>query len=80
MTNERIKVLLIESRLPEVAISKHFKESLLESNSEVEVEALIEKRKQLVENVRKEFREKYSYPVDDGKPTDEEFIRFAESF
>jgi len=48
MKNERIKVLLIESGLPEVAISKHFKESLLMCSSEVELEALIERRKKLM--------------------------------
>jgi len=80
MTNERIKVLLIESRLPEVAISKHFKESLLMCSSEVEVEALIERRKQLVENVRKEFREKHDVLAGNDRPTDEELADFSDSW
>jgi len=41
MTNESVKVLLVELRLPEIAISKHFKESLLMCSSEMEAEALI---------------------------------------
>jgi len=80
MTNERIKVLLIESRLPEVAISKHFKESLLMSNTEVEVEALIERRKKLVEDVRENFRGTYDFLASDDEPSDEELAEFADSW
>jgi len=78
MTNERVKVLLVVARLLEVAISKHFKESLLMCNSEVEVEALIEKRKQLVEDVRKKFRERHDFLAGDNKPSDEELAEFAD--
>jgi len=80
MTKERIKVLLIESRLPEVAISKHFKESLLMCNTEVEVEALIERRKKLVEDVRENFRERYDFLAADDRPTDEELAEFCDSW
>jgi len=80
MTNERIKVLLIESRLPEVAISKHFKESLLMCSSEVEVEGLIEKRKKLVEDVRKKFREKHDVLASNNEPSDEELAEFSDSW
>jgi len=80
MTNERIKVLLIESRLPEVAISKHFKESLLMCSSEVEVEALIERRKKLVENTRKEFRQKHDFLAGNDEPSDEELTEFNDSW
>jgi len=80
MTNERIKVLLNASRLPEVAISKHFKESLLMCSSEMEAEALIEKRRQLVENVRKEFREKHDVLASNNESSDEELAEFADTW
>jgi len=80
MTNERIKVLLIESGLPEVAISKHFKESLLMCNTEVELEALIEKRKLLVEDVRENFRERYDFLAGNDEPSDEELAEFCDSW
>jgi len=80
MTNERVKVLLNESGLPEVAISKHFKESLLMCSSEVEVEALIERRKKLVEDARKKFREKHDVLASNNEPSDEELAEFADSW
>ena len=80
MTNESIKALLIESGLPEVAISKHFKESLLMCNTEVELEALIERRKKLVEDVREKFRERYDVLAGNDRPTDEELAAFSDSW
>jgi len=80
MTKERIKVLLDESRLPEVVITECFREQLHESNSEVEAKALIERRQKLVEEMKQKANEKRNYPVDDDKPSDEELIKFAESF
>jgi len=80
MTNERIKVLLMVARLSKVAISKHFKESLLMCSSEMEADALIEKRKELVANARKEFRERYDFLASNDEPTDEELVAFCDSW
>jgi len=80
MTNERVKVLLLVAGLPKVAISEHFKESLLMCNSEVEVETLIERRKKLVEDVREKFREKHDVLAGNDRPTDEELAEFADTW
>jgi len=80
MTKEKIEALLIEARLPKIVITECFREQLHESNSEVEAKALIERRQKLVEEMKQKANEKRNYPVDDDKPSDDELIKFAESW